>query len=217
MAKCIIICPLYKGECLEALTPGPGDLLLCADGGYRPALRSGLTPDLVIGDFDTLPPPENGKVPLRFLSVHKDDTDLGVCIQEGRDRGYREFVLAGCLGGRVDHTLACLQLMADGALRGESFRAVDALNDLTILTPGTYTLPRREGRLLSLLAFSEQVEGITLQGTEWPLTDATLTQRYPLGISNVITGRQAALSFRTGLLLLDEVINQSPLAEGAKI
>lgn len=55
MARCIIICPLWQGENLAELTPQAGDLLLCADGGYQAAVRYGLTPDLTIGDFDTMP------------------------------------------------------------------------------------------------------------------------------------------------------------------
>ena len=207
MARCIIICPLWQGERLEELRPAAGDLLLCADAGLAAAWRYGLRPELTIGDFDTMPAAQAGTADIRVLPVHKDDTDLGVCLQEGRSRGYRRFVLAGCLGGRLDHTLAMLQLMADCAMRGEECMAVDAVNTVTILTPGTHILPRQEGTLLSLLSFSDRVTGVTLTGTEWPLEDGVLTQRYPLGISNRITAPEAWLSFTEGLLLVDRSVN----------
>lgn len=113
------------------------------------------------------------------------------------------------MGGRLDHTMAMLQLMADAALRGESCTAVDAVNTVTILTPGRYTLPAEEHTLLSLLSFSDMVWGITLTGTRWPLKDAELTQRYPLGISNRITAPCAELSFTDGLLMLCRSVNRT--------
>jgi len=58
------------------------------------------------------------------------------------------------------------------------------------------------GRHLSLLAYTPEVRGVTLLGTEWELTDATLTNRYPLGVSNEITGGSASLSFTDGALVL---------------
>ena len=115
--RCLIVAPLYEGEERALMTPQEGDLLICADGGYQAALAHGLHPHLTIGDFDSL-----GYVPQQGegiqLPVAKDDTDMAVCIAEGRRRGYRDFVAAGCLGGRFDHTLSCLQCAADCALRG---------------------------------------------------------------------------------------------------
>lgn len=202
MARCIVIAPLYGGEVPELVTPRDGDLLLCADGGYARAAACGLTPDMAIGDFDTMPAEMVRDVPLQQLPVEKDDTDLAACIHEGRRRGYRSFLLCGCLGGRVDHTMAALQCMAEGACRGEEHWAVDAMNRVTILTPGEHRLPKIDGMLLSLLAFGGDVRGVTLQGTKWPLKDAVLTATYPLGVSNVITAEAAQLRFTEGQLMV---------------
>ena len=111
MGKCIIIAPLYQGEEQAWLTPEAGDLLLCADGGYDAAVRFGLRPDLVIGDFDSMPRDHVEDCPVMQLPVHKDDTDMVVCLKEARKRGYRSFRIAGCLGGRLDHTIANLQTL----------------------------------------------------------------------------------------------------------
>ena len=80
MAKCIIIAPLYAGEEREWLTPQAGDFVICADGGYRAALQAGIKPDLLVGDFDSMPAPENPVCPVLRLPVHKDDTDMVVCL-----------------------------------------------------------------------------------------------------------------------------------------
>lgn len=199
--RCLIIAPLYRGEERDLLTPCDGDLLICADAGYRRAIEFGFTPQLTIGDFDSLGQvPKTGEV-IR-LPVEKDDTDMVVCLNEGRRRGYREFYVGGALGGRFDHTLACLQCAADAALRGERVWLLDSRNRVTVLSPGEHTIACVPGRKLSLLAFTPEVKGVSLEGAAWELEDAVLTSSYPLGCSNEWRADEVKLSFSDGLLVL---------------
>ena len=202
MGKCIIIAPLYAGEEQAWLSKEPDDLLICADGGYAAAVRYGLTPDLTIGDFDSMP--ENSVRGAKIvLPVHKDDTDMIVCMNEGRKRGYSEFRIAGCLGGRLDHTLANMQVLIDAAHRGERVWMCDGQNRVTALAPGEYAIAGGElpGWKLSLLAATEHVRGLTVTGTEWELDNADLSQRYPLGVSNEVRG-DVIIRFTEGILFL---------------
>lgn len=201
MSRCIIIAPLYAGEERDWLTPEEGDLLLCADGGFDAARRFGLEPRLVIGDFDS----SAGEAPtceVIRLPVHKDDTDMVACLREARSRGYRSFRIAGCLGGRLDHTIANLQCLYDCALRGEDAWMCDGTNRVTVLLPGEHVIPADRSRKISLLAFTPEVTGVCLTGTLWPLEDAVLTQRFPLGVSNEFVEEQAVVRFQEGALLL---------------
>lgn len=200
MGRCLIIAPLYRGEERELLTPQEGDLTICADAGYRAAKEYGIAPDVTIGDFDSLRYVPEGEV-IR-LPVHKDDTDMVACLKEGRRRGYRSFVIAGCLGGRFDHTLSCLQCAADCAARGESIWLCDDQNRVTVLAPGEHRIPAVAGAKLSLLAYSEEVRGVSLRGTVWELEDAVLSSRYPLGCSNEWKAEAAELKFQKGLLVV---------------
>ena len=202
MGRCIIIAPLYRGEEREWLTPREGDLLMCADGGWAAAVRHGLTPSVLVGDFDSMPEIDASAAEVIRLPVHKDDTDMVACLREGRQRGYRSFILAGCLGGRFDHAISNLQCLYDCALRGEEAWMCDGQNRVTVLLPGSYTLPAMPGRRLSLLAFTPEARGVTLTGTEWPLTGATLSCRHPLGCSNEFRAAQATLSFDEGALIV---------------
>jgi len=175
--------------------------MLCADAGYRAAVKYGFKPDVTIGDFDSMPDADPEGEVIR-LPVYKDDTDMVVCLREGRARGFREFVIGGCLGGRFDHTIACLQCAADCAKRGESAWLCDLRNRVTVLAPGSYRIPAVEGCKISLLAYSPEVAGVTIRGTVWELTDAVLDNRYPLGCSNEWREEAAELSFRQGSLIL---------------
>ena len=109
-------------DCGLDFTPTAEDLVIAADGGYEKLRQASIRPDLVIGDFDSLgAAPEGEKV--ITLPVVKDVTDTWAAIELGKERGYGEFWLYGCTGGRFEHTMANVQtlaaLAAAAALGGE--------------------------------------------------------------------------------------------------
>lgn len=107
----------------RGFAPGPGDLVLAADGGYRALYSLGYTPDLLLGDFDSLGNlPLPADLPVLRFPVRKDDTDAGLALRHGLDLGFRDFALYGCAGGRVDHLLANFQSMARVSRLGATVR-----------------------------------------------------------------------------------------------
>lgn len=121
MATCYIV---GAGDfTARGFAPGPGDLILAADGGYRALYRLGTTPDLLLGDFDSLgdAPLPPGLPVLRF-PARKDDTDTGLALRYGLEQGFRDFALYGCAGGRTDHLLANFQSMARVSRLGATIR-----------------------------------------------------------------------------------------------
>ena len=119
----------------RGFAPVPGDLVLAADGGYRALYSLGYMPDLLLGDFDSLGdlplPPD---LPVLRFPARKDDTDTGLALRHGLDRGYRDFALYGCAGGRVDHLLANLQSMARVSRLGATIRLAAPEYDAWALT-----------------------------------------------------------------------------------
>lgn len=199
MKRCVIFCAGEIGpQAVARCAPGPEDFLIGADGGYRTAQALGFSPHLILGDFDSAPAPDDPAV-LRF-PAHKDDTDCLLAVREGLDRGYRDFVLLGAAGGRLDHTLANLQTLlflkehdADGVLLDER-HTVRALRD------EARTIPRFAG-YLSVFALGGTCR-VTLEGMEYPLQDHLLTPGYPLGVSNHIREATGTVTARDGALLL---------------
>ena len=107
----------------RGFAPGPDDLVLAADGGYRALYSLGYTPDLLLGDFDSLGDvPLPADLPVVRFPIRKDDTDTGLALRHGLDLGFRDFALYGCAGGRVDHLLANFQSMARVSRLGASVR-----------------------------------------------------------------------------------------------
>lgn len=209
----------------RGFAPVPGDLVLAADGGYRALYSLGYTPDLLLGDFDSLGdlplPPD---LPVLRFPARKDDTDTGLALRHGLDRGFRDFALYGCAGGRVDHLLANLQSMARVSRLGATIRlaapeydawaltgpAPDAPAPATPAAPGALAPaavlalpPRPGGTLVSVFCHGDRAEGVTLNGLAYPLSDAALAGDFPLGVSNRrLEGRPATVSVRRGTLLI---------------
>jgi thiamine pyrophosphokinase len=161
----------------------------------------GVTPDLVVGDFDSLEytPNHPNVIP---LSVEKDDTDMVFALRRGLELGYRRFVLLGGVGGRLDHTLANLQLLdwlttqgAVGFLAGEKTVA-------TALRNGTLVFPASLSGQLSVFCNSGTAEGVSLTGLKYPLREATLSSQFPIGVSNQFLGQEASVTVKNGSLLL---------------
>ena len=114
MASCIIFCAADFFGLVEPV--GPEDFIIAADGGLRHTQALGITPNEIIGDFDSLGYTPQGAT---VFPVEKDDTDCMLAIKRGLERGCRRFVIYGGLGGkRLDHTMANFQSLGYLATHG---------------------------------------------------------------------------------------------------
>ena len=175
--------------------------MLCADSGLRLAASLGITPDLVLGDFDSL-----GEIPSDLphivAPVEKDDTDTLLAVRYALEKGYRNFRIYGAFGGRLDHTLANLQTLRFLHSQGAEGILIGTNDFLTLQASGTRQYPKLEGFSLSVFAAEHECTGVTLSGVYYPLTDATLTNTFPIGISNIITDDCAEITCGTGMLYI---------------
>ncbi len=182
--------------------PGAGDLVIAADAGYRTCLALGLQPDLLVGDFDSMEAPADFPDLLR-APVEKDDTDTLLAVKEGLRRGCDTFHLYGCTGGRLDHTLANLQTLLYLRRQGARGYLYDGTFTYTAIENEGIEIPReKEWALLSVFCLGDTAGGIVEQGVQYPLTEATLTADFPLGVSNHILEDTARVSVARGALLI---------------
>lgn len=181
------------------IRPREGDFVIAADGGYAALQALGVTADLVVGDFDSL-----GYVPQAEEVVQhpvmKDDTDMMLAVKLGLDRGYRNFVLTGSVGGRLDHTLANLQTLMYLAQQGARGMLYGEGTVITVLKDGGLTLTG-EG-VLSVFCLSGEARGVTEQGLLYGLDNAVMVSGYPIGVSNEFTGVPATISVTDGTLII---------------
>ena len=197
--RCVIFTARCEGDPARVYAPRPGDRVLCADGGWQLAEAAGVVPDLVIGDFDSSPRPEDGRV--EVFPVEKDDTDTMLCLKKGLALGYDRFLIVGGFGGRLDHTLANLQTLHYAAKQGARAEMSDGHTWAAALREGVLRVPRKPGKL-SVFALDGRCEGVTLHGVHYPLEDGVLTNAFPLGVSNEFAADTAEISVRDGALLV---------------
>lgn len=188
------------------------DCVIACDRGWQYAEKLGLSPDLIVGDFDSAPPPAIG-APVRRVPTRKDDTDTMLAVRHALEQGWRDVAICCAFGGRLDHTLANLQSGAYIAAHGGRARLLGADTDARIFADGEETFPRREGWSLSVFALSDSCAGVTIRGTKYECEDAALTNAFPLGVSNVWAAEEAAVRIGRGTLL----VVQSRLRKGEHI
>ena len=193
--------------------------LICADGGARYIHALGLTPDLIVGDMDSL----DGEMQRDFVIKGsrimrypgaKDETDSELALQMAFMMTPDEIRIYGALGARIDHTLANLTLLAAAADRGIETRLLDEWCEI-ILVRKTAAIEGDIGQTVSLFAFGADVTGVTLEGFEYPLRNATITPARPIGISNRLTAAQGVISVESGDLLVMRYLKAGHFPRGA--
>lgn len=178
----------------------PEDYLIAADGGYTTCQSLGLTPNLVVGDFDSLPQPPEFPNVLRLPRI-KDETDIGFALTQGETLGYRRFLLLGCMGGRPDHTFANYQLLAGLAKRDSIGILVGEGHCATALFEAGISFPSPGSGRISVFSQGDTCV-VSLAGLKYPLEQETLTAQFPLGVSNEFLDLPAQVTVHQGTALV---------------
>lgn len=183
--------------------PASGDLIIAADAGYQICLREGISPDLLLGDFDSMEPPADF-AHVRRLPVEKNDTDTLAALRAGLEEGGDTFYIYGGTGGkRLDHTLANLQSLLFLRRKGARGYLYDDDFVWTVIENEALTVKRTvEWGLFSAFCLGDRAEGVDEEGFQYPLRDAVLTPDFPLGVSNHILEPEARVTVRRGALAI---------------
>ncbi len=181
---------VHADDDLRAALVG-ADLVIAADGGLRHALALGLTPDLLVGDLDSVDGETLAAHPNLAVERHptaKDALDLELALDAAVARGATRITVVGGLSGRLDQTLATVFVVQARHAAGNVLEVLDGRRALWPLRPGeTRELPLRAGERFSLLALDREAR-VSVAGARYPLNEATLTRALGLGVSNVATG-----------------------------
>lgn len=182
--------------------PKDHDYVIAADAGYLFLQRLEIEPDLMIGDFDSMEAHISDKGRVIRLPQEKDDTDMLAAIREGMERGYQEFVLLGGAGGRIDHTIANIQCLTYLSKHNCICRLYAAEYEMQVVTNGNIVFPVYEKGIIAVFSMGDSANGVYLHGLKYPLTDATITNDFPIGVSNEFIGKASCIEVKNGSLLV---------------
>ena len=214
MSRCVILsaCPVQPE--LKRLLRSD-DFIIACDAGYRNCERLGCKPDIIVGDFDSAPCPQQNADDIVVLPHVKDDTDTEYAAKLAAQKGFDEVLLLGALGGkRVEHTLANLCTGLGLEQRGVRTTLLDERSRITFVMPGeTRRYPKGEYFYLSVFPMEGRAEGVSERGSFYELTDAVLTAGYPLGVSNEYADGSdcITISTRKGALVVVETVPDGPI------
>lgn len=187
----------------DAIARFPGARVVAIDAGAEVAAKSDVRPDAVVGDMDSVRPETLEALRAQACEVHvhpprKRDTDAALAL--ALVPAAEDVVFVGSGGGRADHALANLHLLAS---REGSAHAIDDDATTWIASPTRpLTLHETAGTVVSVLPFDSRCDGVTLEGMEYALNAATMLAGDPYGISNVCLAPPQRVRVHEGRLVV---------------
>lgn len=201
MKKCLIVCgaPIGDYESVRRCIPDYAYNIFC-DCGLRHAEKLGLTPDLIVGDFDSYDRPDTDTETI-VLPREKDDTDSVYAVRQALSRGFDDITLVGAIGARFDHSFGNISILIRLDKLGIPARIIDDYSEMEIVSARSEVSDSYP--FFSILNVDGTPHGITVSNAKWELDNAEITPEYQYGVSNEVTpGKTAVISVREGHVLL---------------
>ena len=183
------------------------DFVIACDSGIESCKDIGVTPNLIVGDFDSHKKPDTD-IEIITLPTAKDDTDTMFATKEAVKRGFSEVVLLGVVGDRIDHTLANVYILSYLQDEGVNGMIVDNFSEMLIISENGQNISRISDNysFFSLLCLEGKVEGVTIKNAKFPLENGIITPNHQYATSNeVLPGEVAEVSIEKGSALLVKV------------
>jgi len=178
------------------------------DRGVYRLLKIGITPTVAFGDYDSVTEDELAWMRQQTNELHifpreKDQTDLEIAISWALEQKPKLIRIFGATGGRLDHGLANIQMLLKGLAAEIEMCIVDNKNEITVKKVGTHIIEENENfPYVSFVPVTETVEGITLRGFKYSLTNKTIEWGSTLCISNELIVEKGNFSFTSGILMM---------------
>ncbi len=184
-------------------TAGGSDKIICADGGLNLALRMGITPDIVIGDMDSVKEDILFSIDAEIIRYpkEKDLTDGFLALQKAIEIGCDDVVIINALSSVMDHSLANIQMLYAEDVRNANAMISEPDVDVYV-TDSELTLRGNEGDRVSILPLSEKAEGISIEGMKYGLKNGEFSIYGRNGISNEMSVERARIRVENGVLVV---------------
>lgn len=179
----------------------PDAFIIYCDGGLKNREILDIEPDLVVADFDSFPKGDYAPETLELPHI-KDDSDTAVAVKEALKRGYRDFILAGCVGLRLDHTLGNIAILLSLFDMGINALMIDDFSEMEIVGKNEKTISP-EFPYFSLMNIDGRAGGVSIKNALYSHEWVDMENGFTLGLSNEpLPGQTARVFVREGRLLL---------------
>ncbi|MBI4650191.1 thiamine diphosphokinase [Candidatus Desantisbacteria bacterium] len=186
------------------------NFLIAVNGGTKNCYKSGVAPDLIIGDVDSLPEKilnfyKKKGVDILSFPVEKDKTDTELAIETALEFKPKEIYFLCMLGKRIDHMLCNIFIMEKIVKKDIKAVILDKNHRIELLNKNT-RINGKIGDIVSFISLSEKSKGITLKGFKYNVINGSLLRNQSMGISNIIQTNNAVIYIKKGLVLMIQLI-----------
>ncbi len=196
-------CVIFSGAVINDISEIDREsFIISADGGYDNAVKFGITPNIALGDFDTIPCEKVKDCEVIKYPAEKDDTDTLIAVKKALELGYNDIQIIGALGGRFDHTFANIQTLCYIAEKGAEGCIIGDDDMIFIQKNCLKTYQKKDGYSFSVFSITPESFGVTLKGLKYEVEDVTLTNTFPIGVSNEFTEKTCSVEVKNGVLLV---------------
>lgn len=201
MKKCLII---SGGDYCSLPNKIEYDYVIACDKGLQYAHQLGVTPNLVIGDFDSYDGDisQYTKCDVMSYPSRKDDSDTMLAIKYALNHGYLHIVIICALGGRMDHTIANIQSMNYVTNKKGLCEIISDNEHMIAFSGPEISIPSKEDYSLSIFSMSDICEGVCIYGAGYNVENITLTNTFPIGLSNYWENDNVKIKISSGILLI---------------
>lgn len=177
--------------------------IIVADGGARLLKKYDLGADILLGDLDSI-----GEEALTYIKEHKievkkfpekkDFTDTELALSYLVDEKYKDIVILGALGTRLDHELANLMNLKKLYMKGIRAKIEDDYNEVIYVEEGSYDFEKTDKKYFSLINAGDRMN-FTTKGLYYEVEDLEINSENPSrGVSNEMVGEKAIIKINSG-------------------
>lgn len=183
------------------------DIIIAVDKGLETLDILNITPNYVVGDFDSIDKTilrkyENTQIEIIKLNPEKDLTDTHSAINLAIGLKSKKIIIIGAIGTRLDHTIANIHILKLAIDKGINIKIINETNEITLINNSIKIYKDQNYKYISLIPLTTTVENITLKGFKYPLTKRTLYIGDSLGISNEQLQQEGEIQLEKGILIL---------------
>lgn len=196
---------------LRAIGEKCPDVVIAVDRGLEFLYEQKIKPTHIVGDFDSIDPSvieyykTKTQIPIREFNPVKDASDTEIALRLAIELGMKEIWILGGTGTRLDHVMANIQSLKIAANAEVKAYLLDANNCISVLNEkAVLEKTKAYGPYFSVFALGGRVEGLTIRGAKYPLSDHTLEPYDSLTVSNQFAEEKVTIEFESGTLVLME-------------
>lgn len=182
--------------------------IIASDRGLEVLDKFNVVPNYIIGDFDSIDKNilekyiNNKDIIIKELNPEKDYTDTHMAIKLAIELNSKQITIIGAIGTRIDHTIANIHIIKETLDNNVECKIIDERNEIQLINKRTTLEKDEKYKYVSLIPLTTKVEGITLKGFKYPLSNATLEIGHSIGVSNEQVEKYAEIDLKEGILIL---------------